>query len=145
MRQLPGLGIGDVICLLDIDNFKDINTQQGHVGGDLVLRRLGVLIRANIRGADTAGRYGGDEVIIMLRGASETVAVDRLGLLQQLGEGRVVAGHVLRRRRVVDDSGWQVALSHADAAMYRAKHDGRNRSIWVTAEVARDLADHTDC
>jgi diguanylate cyclase (GGDEF)-like protein len=92
MRQLPCLEIGDVICLLDIDHFNSINERHGHVGGDLVLRDLGRLINANIRGADRAGRYGGDEIVILLRGVPEPVAVKRLSLLQQVLGRRGVAG-----------------------------------------------------
>jgi len=54
------------IAIMDIDNFRDYNNQKGHPEGDKVLERLGQCIRNRFREADIKGRYGGDEMIVML-------------------------------------------------------------------------------
>lgn len=129
MRRLPSVGVGDVICLLDVDHFKQINERDGHVGGDLVLRDLGHLIRASVRGCDSAGRYGGDEIVMLLHGIPEAVAVKRLERLQELwGEEAADTVTFSAGAAAIDQDGWTVALAHADAAMYLAKRQGRNRS-----------------
>ncbi len=129
MRQFPRLEVGDTICLLDIDHFKTINDREGHVGGDLVLRDLGQLILANIRGTDLAGRYGGDEIVLLLPGAPETVAVERLERLQLLwAQSSTQPVTFSAGAARLDDHGWEVALANADAAMYLAKEQGRGRS-----------------
>jgi diguanylate cyclase (GGDEF)-like protein len=129
MRRMPGLEVGDVICLLDIDHFKAINDRDGHVGGDLVLRDLGQLIGSNIRERDCAGRYGGDELVLLLKSVPEPVAVERLSRLQQVwSEGSLPTVTFSAGAAALDHQGWEVALAHADAAMYVAKQSGRNRS-----------------
>lgn len=129
MRQLPGLQVGDVVCLLDIDYFRAVNERLGHIGGDLVLRDLGRLIVANIRGSDRAGRYGGDEIVILFKDVPEPVALGRLELLQQLW-AQLPSQTVTFSAGAcsLDARGWQSALENADAAMYLAKNEGRNRS-----------------
>jgi len=54
------------IAMMDIDNFRDYNNQKGHLEGDKVLERFGQCIRNRFREADIKGRYGGDEMIVML-------------------------------------------------------------------------------
>lgn len=130
MRQLPGLAVGDVICLIDIDHFRAVNEREGHVGGDLVLRDLGRLILANIRGSDRAGRFGGDEIVLVLTGVPEAVALKRLRLLQRLwAETSSHAVTFSAGAAALDARGWAFALENADAAMYLAKRGGRNQSL----------------
>ena len=56
------------LVMLDIDHFKQINDQHGHTVGDEVLRALARIVLSNVRATDCAGRYGGDEFAIVLRG-----------------------------------------------------------------------------
>ena len=54
------------LVFIDVDNFKEVNDEHGHLAGDRVLRELGSLFRRNIRNADVLGRYGGDEFVWLL-------------------------------------------------------------------------------
>ncbi len=129
MRRLSRVGVGDVLCLLDVDAFRAINERDGHVGGDLVLRDLGRLLRTNVRGQDEAGRYGGDEIVVIFRGMVERVAVQRLRRLQDLWrDGAPGSVTFSAGAAAVDEGGWSNALDKADAAMYAAKADGGDRS-----------------
>jgi diguanylate cyclase (GGDEF)-like protein len=69
------------VVMLDIDNFKDLNDQYGHIAGDRALRHLGALLKKNVRDSDIVGRFGGDEFLVVLIDANEEgaqIAVRRL-------------------------------------------------------------------
>ena len=66
---LSHLQPGDVVVMLDIDRFKELNDTQGHAAGDDVLRAFSENLRAVLREGDAAIRYGGDEFLLLLRGA----------------------------------------------------------------------------
>lgn len=66
---LSHLQTGDVVVMLDLDRFKALNDTQGHAAGDEVLRRFGANLNAVLREGDAAIRYGGDEFLLLLRGA----------------------------------------------------------------------------
>ena len=131
------------IVLADLDNFKQVNDAFGHHGGDIVLRAFADLISSHVRDVDVSGRIGGEEFAILL---PET---DSVGAEQ-------VAERMRRSLNAVsipisDDQSIQVASSFgiaelapnqsgddllraADAALYRAKGEGKNRV--VIAELA---------
>jgi diguanylate cyclase (GGDEF)-like protein len=127
---------GLALMVLDLDHFKKINDTYGHLGGDAVLRSLGILLRTHLRETDIAGRYGGEEFVIVLpetgldaakkvaehlRALIEKMAVDFEGLLIpvtcSIGVG------VLRP----EHAELKALLHEADAALYRSKQAGRNR------------------
>ncbi len=125
------------LLLVDVDRFKAYNDEFGHTAGDLVLARIGALLRADIRKVDTACRYGGEEFIVI---APETTAAQACALADRLhraaGGMEPVAG--LRRPITVsigvascpehaEDSA--TLLEAADRALYRAKAEGRNRVV----------------
>jgi diguanylate cyclase (GGDEF)-like protein len=58
--------------MIDVDNFKEVNTRFGHLTGDLVLAEMAGLLKSSIRGSDAIVRYGGDEFIILLADTSAT-------------------------------------------------------------------------
>jgi len=133
-----------IVCLMiDVDHFKRINDQYGHLAGDAVLREVAQRIDAEMRISDTGARFGGDEFALVLAQAS-------------IGEGEKVAGRVLHAVRhhpiaiskgiaetVTLSIGVAAATPHAgtrdykvlaerliaeaDAVLYRAKSAGRNR------------------
>ncbi|MFB3800962.1 diguanylate cyclase [Pseudomonas sp. K1(2024)] len=119
--------------VLDIDHFKRVNDQHGHDVGDQVLRALAGLMRTCCREGDVLCRTGGEEFLMLLPDASLEVAAvvaERLRLVVQdtpiepVGAVTISLG-VARWSGGVDDPAQ--ALSHADRALYLAKHSGRNR------------------
>jgi diguanylate cyclase (GGDEF)-like protein len=126
------------VVMFDIDHFKDFNDIFGHEGGDLVLHALGDYLAEHIRGSDIACRYGGEEFVLILpdapldagRGKAEKIREDiaafRLSYQgRSLGPITISLGVSAFPEHGLDGD----ALLHlADAAMYRAKEEGRNRT-----------------
>jgi len=120
------------LLMLDIDRFKDVNDEFGHLTGDAVLIQLGELLRLSLRASDTPFRYGGEEFIVLAPGTS-------LGQAGALAEKlrQAVAGHDFGLGRPITVSiGYTINrpgeppdefVSRADQALYEAKNAGRNR------------------
>ncbi|MGF0238784.1 diguanylate cyclase [Rhodococcus sp. IEGM1300] len=128
---------GGAIALIDIDHFKIINDTYGHVAGDIVLRQLSKILKQNLRAADVAGRYGGDEFCVILRDLPLNSAADAMDALRDrfatLGYEHSPAlkvslsiGLAAFNSVHVDATLW---LNDADQALYEAKTNGRNRVI----------------
>jgi diguanylate cyclase (GGDEF)-like protein len=123
--------------MIDLDHFKRVNDQHGHAVGDLVLQNLGRLLRENVRVIDIPGRYGGEELCVILpntplEGAAKFAETLRQKIAAQLhyaGEQRLAVTASLGvgafNHLQIDDA--DALLREADAALYRAKHAGRNR------------------
>jgi diguanylate cyclase (GGDEF)-like protein len=139
------------VALFDIDHFKSLNDAAGHLAGDQALRQVAAVIRRELREADMAYRYGGEELLVALpagvrrvaaaaeriRKAVETAGIGHPG---RPGPGTVVtlSAGVAPAEGDVDDF-----LLAADAALYRAKSGGRNRVVVAGRPVApRELATH---
>lgn len=131
------------LAMLDIDRFKAINDGFGHAAGDAVLRALAQHCRQSLRTHDAIGRVGGEEFAMLLPemgmdAAAEVAERLRLGLAQLVVPagnadlGFTVSIGVALLSPTGDDLA--AALARADAALYRAKHEGRNR-------VARAMPD----
>jgi diguanylate cyclase (GGDEF)-like protein len=129
------------LLLLDLDHFKDVNDKFGHAIGDAVLRRLVNLIHQRIRKVDTLCRFGGEEFMVLL---SETTAPRARYVAEELRaavarekllpEGSMtVSVGVCDVTQVQDMEHW---FKRVDAALYQAKHNGRNR-----VELAVPLSD----
>jgi diguanylate cyclase (GGDEF)-like protein len=125
--------------MIDIDHFKRINDGYGHRAGDATLRRVADVIRREIRRSDTCARFGGEEFAVILpftpeagaravaeriRSGVEHLSVDWEG--QRLSLTVSVGGVTLPVGTQSTDS----AVEAADAAMYEAKRQGRNRTCW---------------
>jgi two-component system cell cycle response regulator len=128
------------LMMLDIDFFKSINDNYGHDAGDDVLREFAVRVRKSIRGIDLACRYGGEEFVIVMPETDLHVAGMVAERLRRLIAGEPFAVNKGTNRIEVTISiglstlelkGEPVAdvLKRADTALYRAKHDGRNRVV----------------
>lgn len=126
------------IVVMDVDHFKEVNDHHGHAGGDEVLRTLSTLLREQLRRIDILGRLGGEEFAVVMprtKAARATAVIERVSrrvrdepvlLLEGPVRLTVSAGVVEADvwTETVDD-----ALARADAAMYRAKYDGRDRVV----------------
>ena len=83
-RRVEGADAFDgVVAVCDMDNFKEINDRYGHLVGDEILRNIGHLLRASIRHADEAFRWGGDEFVILFNNQQESVARNRMGDIEK--------------------------------------------------------------
>lgn len=125
------------VALLDIDNFKKINDSMGHDVGDLALTHLASLCRNTLRPQDTVARYGGEEFVILLPDTGIEDAVRALSRLQREltrhffmhNNERVLVTFSAGVTQLQDEDSQAVALKRADAAMYQAKQQGKNRVL----------------
>lgn len=129
------------LLMMDLDHFKAINEERGHLGGDEVLRVVAQAIRERLRPGDRAFRYGGEEFVVVMRVAEPTEAHAAAERIRRAIEGLQIASTGNGPHGVLtvsvgvttigpddlefDDATW---LAPADAALYRAKDRGRNRS-----------------
>jgi len=139
-EQAASRGKPLALMMLDIDYFKSINDSYGHDAGDDVLREFAVRIRKSIRGIDLACRYGGEEFVIVMQETELTVAGVVAERLRRAIAGEPFAiNKGARRIEVTISIGLSTlerkseavgdVLKRADIALYRAKHDGRNRVV----------------
>jgi diguanylate cyclase (GGDEF)-like protein/PAS domain S-box-containing protein len=125
------------IIMLDVDEFKHFNDMYGHAAGDVILRELGSLLLRHVRGEDIACRYGGDEFILIMPDATREVTRERAGLVCESAamfhlqfEGDTLAPVTLSLGVAVFPENGSTStgvLRAVDAALYRAKHNGRGR------------------
>lgn len=136
------------LVMLDIDRFKHVNDTCGHTTGDELLAFLGELIRAAIRkGTDLAARYGGDEFVVVLPGASAAEAGEAARRLTRLFAQRArTLGRVdpppslsagVAAMRAHGAKSWQQLLELADQAMYQAKKNGGGVAMAHEVRAAR--------
>jgi diguanylate cyclase (GGDEF)-like protein len=133
------------VAMLDLDHFKSINDEFGHGIGDEVLRRAGKALQSSRRSYELAYRLGGDEFVMLLRGVDEEGAVSAVErILDAIAEMRLPAGDrevaITASAGIANMSAASPALGTArlleiaDAALYRAKAEGRARLVSVKAE-----------
>ncbi|HVL55231.1 MAG TPA: EAL domain-containing protein [Burkholderiaceae bacterium] len=123
------------LLFLDLDRFKQTNDTLGHAAGDQLLRSVSKRLLECVRGSDTVCRLGGDEFVVLLgevahRAGCETTArkiLRSLAAPHRIGEHSVEACASIGISVYPDDAdSLERLLEHADLAMYRAKHGGRN-------------------
>jgi diguanylate cyclase (GGDEF)-like protein len=139
-RDLPPL---TSVVVFDLDGFKAVNDGHGHAVGDEVLRRFAAAIKEGIRATDTAARLGGEEFALVLpRSSAESALQAAERIRRAFAEEAIETGGEMLRSTVSAGVATAVAkgqpfeevLRNADAALYAAKRDGRNR---VVAEPLR--------
>ncbi|MHC4788730.1 MAG: GGDEF domain-containing protein, partial [Planctomycetota bacterium] len=130
------------LILLDIDHFKRINDSYGHATGDVVLMRLAKRVQGSLRKYDTAYRYGGEELAVLLprtRMPQATQTAERLRATIEAHRFRGAHGHLLKvtvsvgvaQFEPTDDV--ETLFERADKRLYRAKEEGRNRVVPAAA------------
>ena len=132
LERAQRYGNGPSIMMVDLDNFKAVNDTRGHQHGDAVLVHFAERTRQVLRRADRLGRYGGEEFLVLLPGADAEAA---LGVAQRI-HATLATGHPLDCEVSIGLTSWtgpqetlDAMLSRADAALYRAKEEGRNRTV----------------
>ncbi len=120
----PTAGFG--LLMLDLDDFKRLNDEHGHLYGDRVLEQVARILRANVRATDEIARYGGEEFVVLMPGASLTSATDVAERLRDdimaATPTTVSVGCAVRRG---DEPGESV-LRRADQLLLAAKRTGKN-------------------
>ena len=126
------------LIMIDVDHFKDINDTLGHDAGDALLKRLAEMLHAAFRSGDTVARLGGDEFAVILRGLhSEADMMRPVNALQDLlrrpiehgGRSFSVSASIGAALHGDLDADPSHMIKNADIALYRAKDEGRNRSV----------------
>ncbi len=131
---------GSVLMLIDLDYFKPVNDEGGHLLGDDLLKQLAVLFRDSVRQADTVARLGGDEFGIILpacgleraEALAEHIRAGAEGLkIEQEGRLFGVTASIGLTELVAGDSGPREVMARADEGCYIAKSRGRNAVVIV--------------
>lgn len=137
---------GLVLC--DIDHFKKVNDTHGHLSGDIILKNVSRVLRGGLRAGDLAFRYGGEEIAILMPGASQEAAqqtADRLRSAIETSDFKGDKGQsipitismgVARNQPGLSGEG---LISRADQALYASKHNGRNRVTCWSKELPDPL------
>lgn len=143
LRNQSPLGI----MIIDIDEFKHINDTLGHSAGDTAIKNVGKFIVEHIRTSDIACRYGGDEFVLVLPDATREILLERAEVLRNgvKSLGLPVHFSISLGLAVSPEHGsdGDTLLKLADAALYQAKREGRNKSILADLPVNQDQLQST--
>ena len=134
------------LAMLDVDHFKRFNDQYGHTAGDAALRTIANLIRHPLRRSDIVARYGGEEFVLVFPDTAPDAVLEKLEAIRETIAGTPIK---LPRRQPVpglsisagiasfphDSSEAEALIEFADARLFRAKEEGRNRIVGSTASA----------
>lgn len=142
------------VAFLDLDNFKYINDSLGHETGDVVICTIAQRLQTCVRESDTVARIGGDEFVLLLQGlnADNNQATATLSrILAEVSRPLTAGQQELTMTCSLgislypqDGRDVDTLLKHADAAMYQAKHVGRNNFQFFTASLNQRARDRLD-
>lgn len=139
------------LLFIDFDRFKQINDNLGHEAGDRLLQEVAERLKKSLRPQDFFGRLGGDEFAVLVGG---DVSVDMIGqvadrLLAAIAEPLTLLGRAVTPSASIgiafyprDGGNREALLKKADAAMYKAKEDGRRRYVVYDAAIIQAAHDH---
>jgi diguanylate cyclase len=130
------------VLLLDIDHFKVINDEHGHVRGDYVIARVGELLRETVRQSDIAARWGGEEFMVLLPDTRVGTATETAERIRRAIFTNVVrsTSDLMPVSVTIGVASWRVGESlestihRADLAMYAGKRSGRNQVVLESDE-----------
>jgi two-component system, cell cycle response regulator len=145
-----GVSLG--VLIADLDHFKSVNDTYGHLAGDAVLREVTKRMQSDVRPYDAVGRYGGEEFLVLLPGCNGSETRDKAERLREAITREPVATTAGNLKVTMSIGGvatgdWPAdtanqILQMADSALYRAKEEGRNRTVMAGA-AEHDEAHHT--
>jgi diguanylate cyclase (GGDEF)-like protein len=125
------------LIMIDVDQFKPFNDEFGHVAGDRALTAVANVLKNQFRQRDLLVRYGGDEFAVLLPGACEKESIEIANRVRNAVSGsaeisgdsmiQIPVNISLGIAEITAEGDYQSLLRSADAALYRAKHAGRNR------------------
>ena len=122
--------------MFDIDDFKGVNDKYGHQTGDEVLVKLTTEVKKCIGKGDIIGRYGGEEFIVLLPNVSKEKAINIAEKIRNnvedakiLGDKRKVTISIGIAMSAYESLNSEEIIERADQALYKAKHEGKNRCI----------------
>ena len=130
----PAVREHSVCVVLDIDDFKAVNDNSGHMEGDALLRKVGSVLRSSFRENDVIGRVGGDEFVLLLKEVDMDVVLRKLNQVRAQISATTVPGlghaptlSVGVYATCSDDRTYRDVFTRADEALYQAKRAGKNR------------------
>ncbi|QOR61058.1 EAL domain-containing protein [Sulfurovum sp. ST-21] len=132
------------VLFVDMDRFKEINDSFGHEFGDETIREVSKRLKSRIRSTDTIARFGGDEFIMIFNDINDPLMVVEIvqKIMQSMDEPIIINGHRIYVSLSIgisiypDDTDTAAdLLKNADAAMYKAKYDGRNTYKFYTEDM----------
>ncbi len=142
-------GVPYAVFFMDVDDFKSINDTLGHEVGDQVLRAIATAVRSEARNGDSYGRYGGEEFVVVARGATADVApqvaerhrkrIEGLRIPALGDRGVTVSIGVAVFEPGVSEADAASVERRADQALYEAKRSGKNRVCVAPTAEAPDL------
>lgn len=136
LRRADRTGTALAVVMMDLDHFKSVNDRFGHNAGDAVLSRVGEMLLKTLRASDIRCRWGGEEFLLVLPDSTVERARRACEALRQRIENAAVrtSGHLVQITASIGitltqpgEADIQKLLARADAALYQAKRQGRNR------------------
>ena len=141
-------GQGFCLVLCDIDHFKKVNDNHGHLSGDMILKGVAAVLRKGLRGGDIAFRYGGEEMALLLPNATLEsgeqmaerlrAAIQRTTFIGEKGQSVPITISLGIAQHQPGLTG-ETLISRADRALYASKQNGRNRATAWTPELTDPL------
>ena len=145
-REQSSIGI----ILADVDYFKKVNDTHGHLAGDVVLRRIADILKTDLRPYDAAGRYGGEEFLIVVPNCDAAMAREVAERIRfRIQEDKFLPVLPVESLpitcsfgiAIANDTSWSVdsLLAAADCALYDAKNSGRNKTVLANTTPDRAM------